>query len=73
MSRMGRWFLFLAVLAWLGWESFYVVDETELAIVTQIGQFRRSIVKPGLQFKTPLIQQVEKMESRILVSDTPPA
>lgn len=73
MSRMGRWLIFLAVLLWLGWESFFVVDETELAIVTQMGQFRRSIVKPGVQFKSPLIQQVEKMESRILVSDTPPA
>lgn len=73
MSRMGRWLIFLAVLLWLGWESFFIVDETELAIVTQMGQFRRSIVKPGLQFKSPLIQQVEKMESRILVSDTPPA
>jgi membrane protease subunit HflC len=73
MSRTARWLIFLAVLLWLGWESFFIVDETELAIVTQMGQFRRSIMRPGLQFKSPLIQQVEKMESRILVSDTPPA
>jgi len=73
MSRMGRLLILLGVLVWLAWESFFVVDETELAIVTQMGQFRRSILRPGLQFKTPLIQQVEKMESRIVVSDTPPA
>lgn len=73
MTGMGRWFILLGVLLWLGWESFFVVDETELAIVTQMGQFKHSVMRPGLQFKTPLIQQVEKMESRILVSDTPPA
>jgi modulator of FtsH protease HflC len=73
MNRMGRWLFVLGAVLWIAWESFFIVDETELAIVTQMGQFRRSIMKPGLQFKTPLIQQVEKMESRILVSDTPPA
>lgn len=73
MNSFGRWLVLLAVGVWLAWESFFIVDETELAIVTQMGQFRRSVMKPGLQFKTPLIQQVEKMESRILVSDTPPA
>ncbi len=51
----------------------FVVDETELAIVTQMGQFRHSVTHPGIQFKFPLLQQAEKMESRILVSDTPPA
>ena len=67
MSRLGRWLIVVAVLLWLGWESFFVVDETELAIVTQMGQFRRSVMHPGLQFKIPLLQQAEKMESRILV------
>jgi modulator of FtsH protease HflC len=73
MSRLGRWLVVLGILLWLGWESFFIVDETELAIVMQMGQFRRSIMRPGLQFKVPLLQQAEKMESRILVSDTPPA
>ena len=73
MSRLGRWLIPLGIFVWLAWESFFVVDETELAIVTQIGQFKRSVMRPGLEFKVPWLQQVEKMESRILVSDTPPA
>jgi len=73
MNRIGRWLVVFGVFFWLGWESFFVVDETELAIVMQIGQFKRSVMHPGLQFKIPVLQQVEKMESRILVSDTPPA
>lgn len=73
MNRFGRWLILLGVLLWLAWDSFFIVDETELAIVTQIGQFRRSVTHPGIQFKVPVLQQVEKMESRILVSDTPPA
>jgi membrane protease subunit HflC len=53
--------------------SFFVVDETELAIVTQFGDPRRKITKPGLYFKVPFVQTVTRMESRILSGDTPPA
>ena len=72
MNRTGAWVvvLFMAV---LGWQSFFVVDETELAIVTQFGKFKRHIMKPGFQGKLPFIEDVLVMESRILGSDTPAA
>ncbi len=60
----------IAVLALI--QSVFVVDETELAIVTEFGKFKRSITTPGLNFKTPFVQQVDKMERRILGTDTPP-
>jgi membrane protease subunit HflC len=72
MKGLGRLIL-LAVALWLVWDSFFIVDETELAIVTQMGDFRRRIMRPGIQFKVPGLQQVDKLENRILVSDTPPA
>jgi membrane protease subunit HflC len=50
-----------------------VIDETQLGIVTQFGEFKRSVDTPGLHFKTPFLQTVHRMESRLISSDTPPA
>jgi membrane protease subunit HflC len=63
----------LAIAVMVGWSSFFVVDEKELAIVTQFGEFKRASVAPGLYFKTPFLQEVNRMERRIMGSDTPPA
>ncbi len=52
--------------------STFVVDERELAIVTEFGEFKHSREQPGLYFKKPW-QTVYPMESRIVSSDTPPA
>jgi membrane protease subunit HflC len=73
MSGIGRLLIGAAVLVLAAWESFFVVDETEVAIVTQFGAFRRSVTRPGWQLKVPILHQVDKMESRILGSDAPPA
>jgi membrane protease subunit HflC len=62
----------LAVLV-VGWSSIFVIDETEQAIVTQFGQYRRSITAPGLYLKTPFVQTVHVMDRRIVGSDAPPA
>lgn len=50
-----------------------VLDETELAIITQFGEYKRTLDRPGLHYKIPLIQTTHTMERRIIVSDTPPA
>jgi membrane protease subunit HflC len=64
--------LLLALIS-VGWSSVFVVDEGELAIVTQFGEYKRSAETPGLYFKTPFVQTVDSMERRIMGSDTPPA
>ena len=63
--------LLVAVL--IGLSSAFTIDETELGIVTQFGEYKRSITTPGLYFKIPLTQSVQVMDSRIIASDTPPA
>ena len=73
MPRFGRWLVLLLVGLWVAWDAFFIVDETELAIVTQFGEYRRTVTNPGPHLKLPFLQQVDKMESRILGSDTPPA
>ncbi len=54
-------------------QSFYTVDETQRAIVLQLGKPVGDAVGPGLHFKIPLIQQVKKFDHRILEYDSPPA
>jgi membrane protease subunit HflC len=49
--------------------SVFTVDETEQAIITQLGKFVRSVTEPGLHFKLPFIQSVHKFEDRVLEYD----
>ncbi|MDP2275557.1 MAG: protease modulator HflC [Archangium sp.] len=58
-----------AVVAFIVWSSAYVVDEKELVIVTQFGEFKRAVMEPGLEWKLPFVQQVHVMERRVLSSD----
>jgi modulator of FtsH protease HflC len=73
MSGVGRWLLALLLIVGVAWDSFFIVDETEVAIVTQFGAPRRTVTQPGPSFKVPVMQQVDKMDSRILGSDAPQA
>lgn len=54
----------------LGLGSMFVIDETEQAIVTQFGQYKSSAVEPGLHFKIPFVQEVHRMERRVVGRDT---
>ncbi|MEY4549116.1 MAG: Protein HflC [Pseudomonadota bacterium] len=65
----GFFLLGLGLLA-LGLSSLFVIDETEQAIVTQFGQYRWSAVEPGLHFKVPFMQEVHRMERRVIGRDT---
>jgi membrane protease subunit HflC len=49
--------------------SLFTVDETEQAIVTQLGKFVKEVKQPGLYFKIPLIQAVHRFEARVLEYD----
>lgn len=52
--------------------SVYMIDETQVAIVTQFGEHKRTIVEPGLYFKLPFAQEVHRMERRVIGRDTSP-
>jgi membrane protease subunit HflC len=53
-------------------QAFYVVDETEVAIVTRFGELQGVQENPGLNVKTPFVEKVTKYEKRLLVFDAPP-
>ncbi len=54
-------------------QTFFTVDETQLAIVTEFGEFQRSYTTPGLRTKTPFAQQVTRFDKRLLRVETEPA
>jgi membrane protease subunit HflC len=64
--------LVLLALATL-WSSVVVIDEREIAIVTQFGAYKRAFGRPGLYFKTPFVQDVTRMDARIQGNDATPA
>jgi membrane protease subunit HflC len=54
-------------------QTLFIVDETQVAIVTRFGLFKRSHRTPGLQIKTPFAEQVTKFDKRLLRVDVAPA
>ena len=69
---MTRWIgVVFAVLVTL-WSSVVVIDEREIAIVTQFGAYKRALGRPGLHFKTPFVQDVTRMDARIQLNDASP-
>ena len=54
-------------------QSFFIVDATQYAVVTQFGEFQRSYTSPGLKTKLPFIQNAVKFDNRLQRFDVPPA
>ena len=66
--------ILIAVLAAgiVGPQALFVVDETQVAVVTRFGDPVRQVKSPGLYVKTPFIERVAYLEKRLLVFDAPP-
>ena len=62
----------IIVLAATAFFSIFIVKEINQAIVLQFGDPKRIILKPGLNFKIPFIQNVVFLDKRILNLDAPP-
>jgi membrane protease subunit HflC len=73
---MKLFVLLLAVVAVLGAilipQVFYVVDETQVAVLTRFGEPRKEITSPGLNTKTPFVEQVTYLDKRLLIFDALP-
>lgn len=62
----------LGVLVVVVYQSLFIVQQTEQALVTQFGEPVRVVKDPGLAFKIPLIQSVTLLDKRILELDAMP-
>lgn len=74
MTSTGRLILPLLVLAAaiIATMCVYTVDETDQVIITQFGEFKRTLREPGLHTKLPVVEAVHRFEKRILASDASP-
>ncbi|MFY8061358.1 MAG: protease modulator HflC [Arenimonas sp.] len=52
--------------------SVFIVNESQTAIVLNLGKVVRSDLKPGLHFKVPFVQEVRKFDRRLLTLDDNP-
>ena len=50
----------------------FFVNETQRAMVFQLGEIKRADLKPGFHFKLPLVNNVRKFDARILTIDAQP-
>jgi len=67
MSRFSIILLVMLVaIAGIMSSSFFVVNETQQALVVQFGEPKRTVSEPGLKFKYPFIQDVIFFEKRVL-------
>mgnify|MGYP001278878501 CR=1 FL=1 len=71
--RFGILVIILVVAAGIvGPQMFFVVDETQLAVVTRFGEPRNERKSPGLYIKTPFVDTVTYFDKRLLLFDAPP-
>jgi membrane protease subunit HflC len=54
-------------------QSFFKVDQTQSALVIQLGKAVKSIDTPGLNFKKPFVQKVVYFDKRLLIYDATPS
>src|SRR5690554_8102486 len=54
----------------VGWNSFFIVSETQRGLVLQFGKVVRDDVPSGLHFKLPFVQEAKLFDARLLTLDT---
>lgn len=52
--------------------SIVIVDETKYVVILRFGEIRKVITEPGLNFKTPFVDNVVKLDKRYSIYDIPP-
>jgi membrane protease subunit HflC len=56
--------------AFIAYQSMFIVNQTQLALVLEFGNPKRTIAEPGLNWKIPIVQTVDYFDKRILALDT---
>ena len=72
MSFKNSTILFSLLAVLILFNSFFIVDEREKAIVLQFGETVREDVGVGFHFKVPIIQEVKKFDARLRSLDEDP-
>jgi membrane protease subunit HflC len=64
--------LLVVVLAIVGPQTLYTVDEKQMAVVTRFGEPVATNRTPGLKVKAPFVDTVNYFDKRLLLFDAPP-
>jgi membrane protease subunit HflC len=72
MKWIGGGIALFFVMLFIAANAFFVVSQTEQALVLQFGKPVRAVQTPGLKVKVPFIQNVEYYDSRLLDFDASP-
>ncbi|MBL4584105.1 MAG: protease modulator HflC [Pseudomonadales bacterium] len=64
--------LVVGIVALLGGQTLYTVNETQRAVLLEFGKMTRSDIPPGLHLKIPFITVVKRFDSRVLTVDARP-
>ena len=71
--KVSKFFIpFIVVLGITAFQSIFIVQEINQAIVLQFGDPKKIVNKSGLNFKLPFIQNVVYLDKRVLNLDNPP-
>lgn len=62
----------LAVVGLVGSSSLFVIQEQQLGLLLRLGEIVDADFEPGLHFKVPVIQDIQKFDKRIQTLDAPP-
>ena len=67
------WLVLVAVgvLLLLALDSFYIVNETEKAVLKRFSRVEQAAIEPGIYPKVPLIDEVIRVDGRLLTHDVP--
>jgi membrane protease subunit HflC len=72
MNKSSYLLGFAALIVGIAFNSFFIVDEKEKAIVLQFGEAVRTDIDVGFSFKLPIVQEVKKYDARIQTLDEAP-
>ena len=71
MNNIKFGFVLLLIVGAILSMSTFIVHEREIAIKFKLGEIVESDYKPGIYFMIPIINNIQKFDSRILTMDTP--
>ncbi|MGI9344726.1 MAG: protease modulator HflC [Gammaproteobacteria bacterium] len=71
-TRQSILMVILTAILAIGWESFYIVKETERAVMLQLGELIDDDIQPGFGFKIPVLQNLRIFSARIQIVDLLP-
>jgi membrane protease subunit HflC len=72
MSNRSLIALIAGVVVVIGlWNSFYIVSQTERAVLLRFGRVVEADVQPGLHMKVPYVNQVRRFDARLMTLDAP--